>query len=200
MNYGLAITGQPSEEPLSLDEAKRHLRVDHEAEDDDITRAIKSARRLAEKETGLRFVTQTFKLTLPHWPCDGPWPGWENAIGLPVEPVAEVSEVRYYDFAGTLTVMGAGDWQSWLDHSPPLIAPAPFRWWPVLQPGRLAPVEVDFEAGAAAVEAPDDLVHLLKLVVGYWYEHRGDSKDPNECGLPPGAERLVKLLSSRGYR
>jgi uncharacterized phiE125 gp8 family phage protein len=200
VNYGLSIVEEPAEEPLSLEEAKRHLRVDHTDEDPDIMRAIRSARRAAEKETGLRFVEQTFKLTLPHWPCGQPWPGWENAVALPVEPVALVEEVRYYDFAGTLTTMPDDGYQTFLDHSPPLIAPAPQSWWPTLQPGRMAPIEVEFVAGTAATVVPDELVQMMKLLVAYWYEHRGDSTDPTARGMPAGAERLANLLASRGYR
>lgn len=198
--FSLSTVTEPSEEPLSLDAAKEHLRVSDDAEDDLITSLIRGARRLTEKETGQRWVTQTLKLTLANWPCNQPWFGWEHAIGLPVEPIASVDEVRYYDFAGTLQTWSGSNWQSWNDHSPPLVAPAPYCSWPGLQPGRLPAIEVEFTAGTDSTLVPDDAIALMKLVVGYWYEHRGDSDDPTKLGLPAGAERLVNMLSSRGYR
>lgn len=198
--FSLSTVTEPAAEPVSLDEMKLHLRVGDDAEDDLIESLTRAARRLTEKETNQRWVTQVLKLTLPHWPCGQPFDGWENAIALPVGPVASVDEVRYYAFAGTLTTLAGTGYQTWLDHSPPLVAPAPYSWWPTLQPGKLPAVEVEYTAGVPSDEVPEDAVALIKLVVGYWYEHRGDGEDPTRLGLPPGAERLANMLSSRGYR
>jgi uncharacterized phiE125 gp8 family phage protein len=199
--FALATLTEPAEEPITLDEAKLHLRVGDDAEDDLIAGLVRAARRLTEKECNRRWLSQTLKLTLADWPCDGPWPGWRDAIALPVEPVASVDAVRYYALDGTLTTLSTSRYQVWLDHSPPLVAPAPYSWWPVLQPGKVPAVEVEFTAGAdTAAEVPDDAAALVKLVVGYWYEHRGDGDDPAKLGLPPGAVRLVQALASTGYR
>lgn len=197
--FSLSTVTEPAAEPVSLEDMKLHLRVGDDAEDDLIEGLTRAARRLTEKETNQRWVTQVLKLTLPHWPCGQPYAGWENAIALPVGPVASVDEVRYYDFAGTLQTLAGTGYQAWLDHGPPLVAPAPHAWWPALQPGRLPAVEVEYTAGVASDEVSEDAVALIKLVVGYWYEHRGDGEDATRLGLPPGAERLANMLSSRGY-
>jgi uncharacterized phiE125 gp8 family phage protein len=201
--FALSVVDEPGEEPLSLDAAKLHLRIDLDDDSEDalISGLIVAARRLTEKECGQAWVERTLKLTLAAWPCRSPWENFPDAIGIPVSPVTDVGSVKYRAIDGTLTTLDAGNYQTWLDHSPPLIAPAPLSWWPVLQAGWMSAVEVEFTAGyGTADDVPEDAVNLMKLCVGYWYEHRGDGDDPAKLGLPPGAVRLVNLLASTGYR
>src|SRR5882757_5754190 len=113
VGYSLVTTVAPPVEPLSRDEVKVHLRVDHATEDGLIDALIIAARRQAESETGRRLVTQTLSLGLADFPRIWPWaisPGAEPArrfvfpgrfvagvIDLPVEPVQSVTSVIYYD-------------------------------------------------------------------------------------------------------
>jgi uncharacterized phiE125 gp8 family phage protein len=202
--YGLTVLTPPAVEPVSLDEAKLHLRVDHDAEDGAIAAWIAAARELTERHTGRRWVEQTLRLTLPGWPCD------RGAVRIPVEPVTAVGAVRYYATGGTLTTLAAGaDYQTWLDHSPPLVAPAPNGYWPAVQTGRLGAVQVEFTAGygADAAAVPGMARSAVLLALAYWYENRGDGNDPTMAinglpqtlGLTPGAKRLLDLLSTGGY-
>jgi uncharacterized phiE125 gp8 family phage protein len=70
------VTG-PASEPVTLDEAKAHLRVDGDDEDDYITSLIVAARQAAEAYTRRALITQTWRhtgdrftgtVTLPHQP------------------------------------------------------------------------------------------------------------------------------------
>ena len=55
----LTETAQPETEPVSLDDAKAHLRIDHDADDDVIARLISVARMMAEEYTGRAFIRRT---------------------------------------------------------------------------------------------------------------------------------------------
>lgn len=202
--YGLTVITAPEVEPISLTEAKAQLRVEHTDEDDLLDSLIVAARELSEAYTGRRWITQELRLTLEGWPCVNV-SGFPGAIRLPVDPVASIDAINYYAADGTLTALDSADWQTWLEHSPPLVAPAPLTAWPTLQAGRMAPVQVEFTAGYgdAASDVPDRAKHAMKLCVAYWYEHRGDGNDPHAIqglpatlGLPPAAKRLLDLLWS----
>lgn len=222
--YGLTTIAEPAEEPVTPDRAKLHLRVSDDAEDDLVGGWIAAARQLTERHTGRRWVSQQLRMTLADWP-DGGGGSWvqnyisrttglsaagvSGAVPLPVEPVSSVDAVRYYDLGGTLRTLAEGtQYQTWLDASPPLVAPAPLKVWPVVQVGRLAAVQIDFTAGADDADAvPEQAKAAVLLCVGYWYENRGDAEDhtamaglPQTLGMPPGAKRLLDMMATEGYR
>lgn len=67
----LKQTVAPAEEPLTLEEAKNHLRVDADIDEDDalINGLIAAARYHAEQVMAWRsFITQTWQLWLEDWP------------------------------------------------------------------------------------------------------------------------------------
>ena len=68
----------PSEEPVSLEEVKKHLNVDYNYDDELISGYITAARQYAEEYTRRSFVTQT-------WQACG-----YHAGDLPRPPVVEV--------------------------------------------------------------------------------------------------------------
>src|SRR5262249_47569829 len=130
------------------------------------------------------------------WPVDG-------QLRLPVGPVSAVGFVKYYDAGGTLQTLAAGtDYQTWLDYRPPLILPAPQKFWPVVQFGRVPTVQVQFTAGygANAAAVTELAKQAILLCTNYWATNRGDEDAPEKIGLPPGAVRLIRLLTTQGYR
>ncbi len=73
---------EPTEEPVTLQEAKTHLRVDHDADDTLIMGLIATARRSCEFGARRSFVTQTREMALCAWP---PASGFQ----LPMPPLKE---------------------------------------------------------------------------------------------------------------
>lgn len=220
--YGLSVITGPAEEPVSLDRAKVHLRVDHDVDDELISGWIAAARGLTEQHANRRWVEQQLRMTLADWP-DGGGGSWvqtyiaratgltsemAGAVPIPVEPVPSVEAVKYYGLDGTLTTLAGSAYQTWLDHSPPLVAPAPLTVWPVVQVGKLAAVQIEFTAGyGTAAEVPEQAKAAILLCLGYWYENRGDGMDPTVAmgmpqtlGIPPGAMRLLNSMNTDGYR
>ncbi len=92
------ITTQASVEPLTLDEVKLHLRVDHDDEDSMIGLYLKAARQHAERFLGLSLASQSVRyvLTNNELPRDE-WlmyePRQPNLIELPLSPVATIESV-----------------------------------------------------------------------------------------------------------
>lgn len=85
---GLSLVTGPQQEPVSLEEAKAHLRVSGTTDDYLIHGLIVTAREWCEKETRRKLITQTWALTLDEWPT--------FPITLPILPVQSVT-VAYVD-------------------------------------------------------------------------------------------------------
>lgn len=90
---GLTLVTPPDIEPITLSEAKAHLRVDTTAEDVLISCLIQAAREYAETFTNRALVTQTYDLILDGFPaCD--------VIELPRPKLQSVTSISYIDTAG----------------------------------------------------------------------------------------------------
>jgi uncharacterized phiE125 gp8 family phage protein len=119
----LSTTTPPAAEPLTLDQAKAHLRVTHDAEDDLIAALLLAARERVESELGLALIVTGFHETHDAVP-DGPIP-------LARAPLIAVAAVRFVTKAGTI-VLPSDAYLARLGARDPVIAPAPGVKWPVL--------------------------------------------------------------------
>jgi uncharacterized phiE125 gp8 family phage protein len=191
VNYALVTVTPPAVEPVSLALAKAHLRIDHDDEDDLIQAWIAAARRLTEDYAGRRWVTQTVRATLPAFPA---W-AWE----FPVGPVASVTSVAYLDAAGDPQTVAAADYQTWLDHNPPLLMPAPDGVWPDTEADRAATVTITFVAGTDVGDVPEMVAPAMLQVIGQFDEARGDQNWLTAKGIPPAARALLNMLDTGSY-
>jgi uncharacterized phiE125 gp8 family phage protein len=81
--------------PVSLEQAKAHLRVTH-AEDDDLIQAlIYAATDLIEQRTNCQMVQATWAEVLPAFPSRG-----DYRIILPRVPLVAVTSIEYWDEHG----------------------------------------------------------------------------------------------------
>ena len=176
----LQLVTPPAEEPVSLAEAKLHLRVDFPNEDALITALIAAARQAAETLTGRQLVTARWKLVLDSFP--GPsrmgvpaglpfsLPG--HAILLPKCPVQSVFAIQYLDMAGAIQTMPSAEYTVDTACEPARITPVFSRIWPINLP-QIGAVWVTFDAGyGAAASVPEGLKSWIKLRVGSLYAHR----------------------------
>lgn len=173
----LVLTSSPVTEPVTLAEAKAHLRVDGSDEDALISSLILTSRLHIEAGLGLALIRQDWKLVLDRWPKG-------DVVELPVRPLLGVSEVRVLDSEGVGSAVDAGAYIVDAASVSPRLVPRNAASWPI--PGRRAGgIEIEFTAGygdtAAAVPAP--IRQALLLLVAHWYEHR----HPIEIGSPETA-------------
>ncbi len=82
MVWSLTLVTGPTAEPISLTDAKMWLRLDHSAEDALVSSLIQMVREAVE-ERGLAVFTQTWDLTLDHFPI--------GAIDIPKAPLQSIS-------------------------------------------------------------------------------------------------------------
>lgn len=158
-------TAAGATEPVTLAQAKQHLRTDCDDEDVMIGMSITTARTAAEDRLQRALVPSTWQLTLDEWP---------DVIQLQRPPVQSVEAVRYVDQAGQLQTLPPADYIIDLASEPARIVPAPGKSWPALQ-DRINAVEVDYVAGYPAGQVPAPLTAWMLLVLGDLMEQRSRS-------------------------
>jgi uncharacterized phiE125 gp8 family phage protein len=88
----ILLTG-PAIEPLSLDEAKAFLRVEHSDDDQIISALIAGARTHIETQSQVALITQGWRIVLDCWPQHG-------RIVVRPGPLKSLHAARFYDLNG----------------------------------------------------------------------------------------------------
>lgn len=168
----LKLITDATTEPLTLTQAKRHLRVEHSLDDDDITDAIVSARKLAEHLTGRALAQQTWERVLDAFPSG------EIELGVPPantdDKVFEIVSVKYIDAAGVEQTMDAADYSLDSDTPPGWVLPSEtLAAWPTTLDAANA-VRVRFTVGYSpdADKGRALLRSWMKMQIGTMYKFR----------------------------
>ncbi len=160
----LQLVTPPAGEPVSLAEAKLHLRVDVDDDDSLIGSLIAAARQSAETLTGRQMITARWKLVLDAFPC--------HAILLAKCPVQSVVNIQYLDMNGMSQTMPLIDYVVDTTCEPARITPVFGKTWPPTLP-QIGAVTITFDAGyGAAAAVPEGIKSWIKLRVGSLYAHR----------------------------
>lgn len=163
----------PDAAPVSLVEAKAHLRVDHDDDDAVIAAMVEAATALLDGWRGVlgrAMVTQTWRQDLRAWP-------WGRKLYLTVDPALEIVAIRYWPADGGAQAALAEDRYSGIlaDHLGPFVRLGADL--PALA-CRDDAVSVEFVAGFGAPEdVPASLKAAIMLMVGHLYEHREASAE-----------------------
>ncbi len=171
----ILLTG-PATEPLSLDEAKIFLRVEHNVDDPLIAALIAAARLHVEAQAQAALITQSWRFTRDGWPCDG---------RLPVRPgpLQTLVAARVFDVQGHAQAL---DTQAFVPD--PGASTLSFIPWALPLPGRIAAgIELDVTVGFgdAASDVPEPLRQAIRLLVAHWYENRGLLADTGQTAVLP---------------
>lgn len=154
----------PAIEPVTLDEAKAHLRVDFSDDDDLITALIKTATASLESYTRTRLITQTVQVTAD---------SFLKLRSLPVWPVQSVVSVVYDDLDGVETTWDPALFTHRRSVKPNQIVPAYEETWPHAR-DHVDAVRVTLVVGYgdAAEDVPAEIRHAMKLMISELYNNR----------------------------
>lgn len=173
----------PVLEPISLDDAKEHLRVTFNAEDALISSLVGAARDLCERETGRALMPQTWELSLDRF-CD--------FMKLGRAPVISIESIKYTDVDGDDQTLpdtdyildNAGEYQM-------RVVLAPNKSWPAVSSG-INNVRIRYVAGYPAASAvPKALKQWMLLQISHWYRNRESVNVGNITSTMPFVDILI---------
>lgn len=165
----LELVTAPTEEPVTVAEAREYLRIDDRDTDEALlARLIVAARLQAESFTGRALVTQTWDLKLGGW--------WRGAQLVPKAPLVSVGSVKYVDADGVEQTWAASNYVVDAPSGPEAaqgrIGYADGVTAPVLY-DTLTPVTVRFTAGYGdGDDVPENLKFGLLMFAADLYENR----------------------------
>jgi uncharacterized phiE125 gp8 family phage protein len=167
------LTSPPALEPVSLAEAKAHLRLAHADEDTVISTLIVAARRHVEAQTALKLVSQGWSHFRDDWPEDG-------EVTLPLYPLLAVGDVKTWSDEGVSAVVDPAHYYANTASRPPRILLRGSRVW--ARPGRIGNgIEIAVTAGfgTTAASVPEDIREAILQLVAHWYGNRGEIREEN---------------------
>jgi uncharacterized phiE125 gp8 family phage protein len=174
----VVVVTPPQFEPVSLAEAKLHLRVSYDTENNLIAGLISAARDYVGSRThraiaqqSLRYVMDFFPGQMERYRSDF-FPIERQAVLLPRPPVATVTSVKYVNPAGVLTTLASSAYELDLNSEPGRIVPTFGTFWPVprITPGA---VLVDYTAGYAdPTLIPAGIKTAMLLLISHWFNNR----------------------------
>lgn len=199
----LRIVSYPSAEPIDLEEARLHLRVDADGsppshpDDSLILGLVSTAREWAESFTGLRIAERTYELRMD---------AFADTVVLPKRPVQSVEAVTYIDPEGVeqtlddaVYVFDAGPEDARLeDDDGATVKLGSDQSWPEIR-GNSGDVRIRFVAGYSLPGAspqtaplPSSIRAAMLLVLGHLYNNREDTSVVKLETLPLGATVLLR--------
>lgn len=191
---GLSLVTGPTAEPVTLAEAKAHLRVSIADDDGLIAGYILAARRYAEGYTRRSFCTQTWNYTLDHdwpWMCVDEY--YKRRIMLPLPPLQSVSSITYVDTDGATQTLASDQYVVRTDETSGIIEEAYNVTWPVVR-CQSAAMTVQFVAGWAQV--PDEIRTAIMLHVEMLHDRNPQDRETLEMARDALLDpyRVIRVL------
>lgn len=189
--------GPPAGEPVTLVEAKSHLRVTETVDDTDITSIISRARQWCEDYCNRQFITATWKQTFDGFAeaCAG-----RKYFELARPPLQSVTSIKYLDTSGVEQTLATTVYNVITDTEVGIVELAYGQSWPSIR-NQIGAVRVVFVAGygAAAALPPGGKAAVL-LMIENLYRFRGDVVTAFSKKLELTAEALLDLSLGRVRR
>ncbi len=189
---------KPAGYPVTLTEAKSHLRVSDSNHDTRITAYIAAATSIVESMSELLLVEQTVRLDLDGFP--------DASIEIPICPVSSVVSLKYDDTSNAeQTLVQETDFFVSLGGRYPKIAPV--SAWPVAYSGKIASVRVTLTAGYEtayspvdyAENIPADLKHAVLIKLKELFDYGGETILGQEVNPSANPVSLITLPYRRWW-
>lgn len=195
-NWTMTRTSSPESLPVSLAEAKDHLRLSQEdsSHDANLTLLLTAATERLEQDLDRQILTATYKQSQFCWRESD-----IDSYGVKIykRAVTAVDSLEYYDADGVLQTIAAEDFV--FDPGRCEIFPVAGEQWPTLQQDNSSAVQISFTAGYGDADCVPRLFKAaILLSVGKWFfdpAQEGSALHSQEVAY----ERIVTLLMRSTY-
>ena len=181
------VVTSPTQEPVSLQEAKNHLRVDGNQDDALIQMCISAARNFFETSCEISIAQQTLKLCLD---------SFQPVIHLPKGPVNSVTEIAYTD--DDLEEQTVADWLEDLASNPARITTLSGEDWPAVAE-IINAVRITYTTGWAPSAVPKLLKSGILFYVGHLFENREAVTTGSMTETPLAVQSIIQQFASGVY-
>lgn len=182
MTCGYVLVTGPTQEPVTVEEAKRQARITDARSDGLVNAYVKTAREKAEEVLGYGLLTQTWRYDLEEF---------AEIIPLPMAlQLQSITHVKYYDTTGTLTTLSSTYYETDTVSRPARLVRAADMSWPSLQADRrVGRVQITYVVGWSTVASvPERIKQGIRSYVTYLDMDR-DGMDPQAKAAYEAAER-----------
>lgn len=168
--------------PITVDEAKTHLRVDTADDDTYIETLLIAATNFCQNFQSRKYI----EASLIDY-----WDRFPKEIRPPWSPLISVTTLQYVDTDGVTQTLDAANYDVFVGSEPGRIKPAYSLTWPSVRDIAEA-VILTYKAGyGSASDVPDNIKHAIKLLVGHLYENRESTTASKLREIPQGVRSLL---------
>lgn len=180
----LKLITAPATEPVTLAEAKAHLRVEHTESDGLITDLITAARQYCEGFQNRQYITAVWELWLDAWPD-------KDYIHIPRPPLQSVASVKYFGTDNTECTMDPAEYFVDEKSEPGRVALAYGKSWPIATLRPSGGVVIRFAAGYGdAKDVPQKVKQAMLLKIELDFDRHEPAEGEN---LLKAVKRLLWL-------
>lgn len=177
-----AVITEPTVEPITLAEAKTHLRVNNSLENDLITALIVAARQWVEGYTMRPLMTQTLQANYDYLTT--------TEILLNKFPIQSITSVKYIDLSGTEQTIDSSTYTT------DLISPIGRIKLASIPSSKttLNAIKIRFVAGYTSAElVPKTYKSAMYLLIAHLYENRQEAQSQSLTEIPFGIKVLLDI-------
>jgi uncharacterized phiE125 gp8 family phage protein len=191
----------PAVEPVTLSEAKAHLRVDTTTDDAYIGSLITAAREWCEQYLDRTLVHTQWVMRFDRFPPDG-----THDIELPRPPMASAGTATAVALTftfenGTTSTYSTASYRVDRDGVPGTVKTLYGQTWPPhLQDDNAISVTWWAGYGSSGTSVPAAIRHAMLMLVGMWYERRMAADSMGGDEIPFGVKSLLDSQRWGSYR
>mgnify|MGYP003624615213 CR=1 FL=1 len=189
--YLLNRTVEAAAYPVTVDEVKSDLRIQHTSDDTRIAGLIAAATDFMDVPSGAigkALINQTWALSVESYEAD-------NSIIIPITPVSSIISIQYFDVDNVSRTLTVSDFhlygnqdRAWIKAKNGIVVPSVFD--------RLDAITVTFVAGfgASSTNIPNSIRQAISILIAHWYENpTGFATGANVTELPFAVQSLINL-------